>query len=319
MKYLPSSAEDKSISSDVSSKQHSETSTVINGDQPKMRYRCKLCGQPKQNHTCPYQQSLQRSIGVTVYPSVNAFTACEPGYLTPALSEMNNFVNGQDSIASDITPSRPDRGMTHHPTAPMMVLLPGIPPRNVSPESLRSAIPHQGSSPLSTLSHTPRRNPFQTGTYRQYPSSKINIRETSLGCLDGRRKRILSPGCGASIGSNSTNTTGDRLFADATELRPEQYRIVSTSVLHDSFSYPLLPLPYTQRKSLSDNLFSLSKGIPQLTDECASVLRKARECDMWDIAVAELMTQVIVVIHCPENDRRLDGLSAYLLSLGFAC
>jgi hypothetical protein len=34
--------------------------------QPKMRYRCKLCGQPKQNHVCPYQQSLQRSIGVSV-------------------------------------------------------------------------------------------------------------------------------------------------------------------------------------------------------------------------------------------------------------
>jgi hypothetical protein len=37
-----------------------------NSGQPKMRYRCKLCGQPKQNHVCPYQQSLQRSIGISV-------------------------------------------------------------------------------------------------------------------------------------------------------------------------------------------------------------------------------------------------------------
>ena len=48
------------------------------GDQPKMRYRCKLCGLPKQNHTCAYQQSLQRSIGIMVYPAVNAFTSGEP-------------------------------------------------------------------------------------------------------------------------------------------------------------------------------------------------------------------------------------------------
>jgi hypothetical protein len=70
---------------------------------------------------------------------------------------------------------------------------------------------------------------------------------------------------------------------------------------------------------LSDNLFSLSNEVPKLTDECAQVLREAREKDMWDLAVAELMTQVIVIIHCPEGDSRFEGLRQYLLTLGIAC
>merc|ERR1712028_179809 len=77
---------------------------------------------------------------------------------------------------------------------------------------------------------------------------------------------------------------------------------------HGAYTYPALPLPYAQRKRLSDNLFSLSKEIPQLTDECASVLREARERDLWDLAVAELMTQVVVVVHCHDNDMRFEGL-----------
>jgi hypothetical protein len=66
----------------------------------KMRYRCKLCGLPKQNHTCAYQQSLQRSIGIMVYPAVNAFTSGEPGLLAPNLTDMNNFVITQPGDAS---------------------------------------------------------------------------------------------------------------------------------------------------------------------------------------------------------------------------
>eukprot|EP00549_Striatella_unipunctata_P014065 CAMPEP_0118722988 /NCGR_PEP_ID=MMETSP0800-20121206/31737_1 /TAXON_ID=210618 ORGANISM="Striatella unipunctata, Strain CCMP2910" /NCGR_SAMPLE_ID=MMETSP0800 /ASSEMBLY_ACC=CAM_ASM_000638 /LENGTH=69 /DNA_ID=CAMNT_0006631331 /DNA_START=137 /DNA_END=343 /DNA_ORIENTATION=+ len=68
------------------------------------------------------------------------------------------------------------------------------------------------------------------------------------------------------------------------ELRPEQYRIVTPSKEINSphaFKYPPLPLPYAQRKRLSDSLFNLSKEMPQLTDECAVVLREARERDMW--------------------------------------
>eukprot|EP00815_Leptocylindrus_aporus_P003946 CAMPEP_0116057200 /NCGR_PEP_ID=MMETSP0322-20121206/4465_1 /TAXON_ID=163516 /ORGANISM="Leptocylindrus danicus var. apora, Strain B651" /LENGTH=825 /DNA_ID=CAMNT_0003541157 /DNA_START=108 /DNA_END=2582 /DNA_ORIENTATION=- len=62
-----------------------------NNTTPKMRYRCKLCGQPKQNHICPYAQVVQRSIGTQIYPAVNAFTAHEPGMLSQSLVEMNGF------------------------------------------------------------------------------------------------------------------------------------------------------------------------------------------------------------------------------------
>jgi len=307
-----SNSEDgKSICSEVSDKHQSDASMSVNSDQPKMRYRCKLCGQPKQNHTCPYQQSLQRSIGITVYPAANAYTAFEPGTLAPTLSEMNNFVHGQDNFIES-TPLRQDRMILQQPTGSIMVSHRGA-PQSVTPESMH----HPNSSALSTLSHTPHRTPFTAGPYGKYPPSKMIVGQPTPGSLDGRRKRVLSTPI-HSI-SHSANSTQDLLFVDAIELRPEQYRIVSSSISLDSHKYPSLPLPYKQRKSLSDNLFALSKGIPQLTDECAAVLRLARERDMWDVAVAELMTQVIVVVHCPENDRKLDGLSRYLLSLGFAC
>ena len=115
---------------------------------------------------------------------------------------------------------------------------------------------------------------------------------------------------------------GDLLFIEPMELKPEQFRVVSQSKSRkssDAYVYPALPLPYAQRKRLSDNLFSLSNEVPKLTDECAQVLREAREKDMWDLAVAELMTQVIVIIHCSERDCRFEGLRQYLLTLGIAC
>ena len=132
-----------------------------------------------------------------------------------------------------------------------------------------------------------------------------------------RRKRVISPGSTAAT-TASSGSSSDLLFVDASDLRPEQFRIISSQP-KGTFKYPQLPLPYGQRKNLSDNLFALSKEISQLTDECAIVLREAREKDMWDSAVAELLTQVVVVIHCPEDDKQLEGLSLYLLSLGFAC
>ena len=115
---------------------------------------------------------------------------------------------------------------------------------------------------------------------------------------------------------------GELLFVAALELKPEQFRMVAASKIvnaPDAFTYPALPLPYAQRKRLSDNLFSLSKEVPQLTDECAAVLREAREKDMWDLAVAELMTQVVVVAHCHDADSQFDGLRRYLMTLGISC
>jgi hypothetical protein len=243
--------------------------------QAKMRYRCKLCGQPKQNHTCPYQQALARSIGTMVYPAVNAFTADEPGTIAAPLSEMNNFVDIQKEL-NEASPSRPPDRMRLMSTVPM------VSSAQVTPESMRS-------------------NP------RQPRSSSIR---------HGNKKRMYSQ-----IKGGSTDQ-GDLLFVESMELKPEQFRIVSQSKSRKfagAYVYPTLPLPYAQRKRLSDNLFSLSNEVPKLTDECAQVLREAREKDMWDLAVAELMTQVIVIIHCSDRDYRFEGLRQYLLTLGIAC
>lgn len=113
--------------------------------------------------------------------------------------------------------------------------------------------------------------------------------------------------------------SSDLLFVDAIDLKPEQFRIISPTTRCGSYTYPSLPLPYAQRKRLSDNLFALSKQVSQLTDECAVVLREAREKDMWGLAVAELMTQVVIIIHCHDADTRMEGLRQYLLTLGIAC
>lgn len=68
---------------------------------------------------------------------------------------------------------------------------------------------------------------------------------------------------------------------------------------------------------MSDVLFSLSRHVPKLTEECALVLTEARKRDQWDLAVAELMTQVICVLYCgPSKDYLLGGLRQYLMGLG---
>ena len=121
---------------------------------------------------------------------------------------------------------------------------------------------------------------------------------------------------------SGTDEQSDLLFVEAMELKPEQFRVVTPSKLTkspDAYNYPALPLPYAQRKRLSDNLCSLSNEVPMLVEECAQVLREARERDMWDLAVAELMTQVVVIIHCSDGDSRFEGLRQYLLTLGIAC
>lgn len=281
------------------------------GDQPKMRYRCKLCGLPKQNHTCAYQQSLQRSIGVMIYPAVNAFTSSEPGMLAPTLTDMNNFVN--DPSSTETSPSRPtpDRSRRNgHNDSP------GHGAPNVTPETMRSST--SSSSGNSVGQRTPLRTP---GSAKRKPRGS----NMSGGAAMGQRV-----GTGSPPSSNRKRTHAqmnqpveeDLLFVETIDLKPEQFRIVTPSKKApgpDAYTYPSLPLPYAQRKRLSDNLFALSKEVPQLTDECAVVLREAREKDMWDLAVSELMTQVVVVIHCHDNDCRFEGLRHYLLTLGIAC
>eukprot|EP00980_Cylindrotheca_fusiformis_P004728 scaffold1004_cov105-Cylindrotheca_fusiformis.AAC.11 len=277
------------------------------GDQPKMRYRCKLCGQPKQNHTCPYQQSLARSIGVMVYPAVNAFTSTEPGVLAPALSEMNNFIGSAESVSS--TENSPNR-----PTPDRLLRLNGgsVGPSSaqITPESIRTG--RGPNSPVSAIA-TPQRSRTPGSMSRRGPMGPSRyINGGSPGSIKKKRPHAQMSG----------DEQGDLLFVEAADLKPEQFRMVTqTKVLSkpESFTYPALPLPYAQRKRLSDNLFSLSKEVPQLTDECAAVLREAREKDMWDLAVSELMTQVVIIVHCPDGDARFEGLRRYLLTLGVSC
>lgn len=278
-----------------------------------MRYRCKLCGQPKQNHTCPYQQSLARSIGTMVYPAVNAFTSAEPGILAPALSDMNNFVgSGGDSVSSaEGSPSRPtpDRLRRLNPSGSGV----GISTAQVTPESMRGTprgvtSPTVFNTPQRTSSRTPSSSRRSSGGGDNPASGPRSAKKRSHGQMNG--------------GSGEVGTQDDLLFVEPMDLKPEQFRMVTPSkaITHpDAFTYPALPLPYAQRKRLSDNLFSMSKEIPQLTDECAAVLREARERDMWDLAVAELMTQVVVVVHCHDGDMCFEGLRRYLLTLGISC
>ena len=71
----------------------------------KAKYRCKLCGQFKQNHICPYKNSLERSIGTMSFAAINSFECAEPGNLAPSLAEMNNFFHlisdDEESLSSD--------------------------------------------------------------------------------------------------------------------------------------------------------------------------------------------------------------------------
>jgi len=279
-------------------------------DQPKMKYRCKLCGQPKQNHTCPYQQSLARSIGTMVYPAVNAFTSAEPGVLAPALSEMNNFIgSGADSVGSaEGSPSRPTPDRMRRINA--LGGAAGSASAQVTPESLRGT-PRPGTSPA--VFSTPQR-PRGPGSVT---SSRRSVGSSSVPSSSRKKRSHAQMGCPSEVGDQA-----DLLFVESMDLKPEQFRMVTSSkaISHpDAFTYPALPLPYAQRKRLSDNLFSLSKEVPQLTDECAAVLREARERDLWDLGVAELMTQVVVVVHCHDGDMCFEGLRRYLLTLGISC
>jgi hypothetical protein len=305
------------------------------GESPKMRYRCKLCGQPKTNHVCPYQQSLVRSIGAMVQPAVNAFTAAEPGQLAPDLKEMNNLAISAAAVAAEnsnsssggndlVSPSRPtpDRSsirQQNNNEGDGIVTVTSA--AQVTPESLRSGVGGVGSENI-VMSPGGRNNNRVIGVGTPggtIVSSSSSSRRRTPGTTP-RKKR--SHARMTSLGSAGGNQA-DLLFVEEMELQSEQFRTVtpSKSIAEnpDAFTYPALPLPYAQRKRLSDNLFSLSKEIPQLTDECAAVLREARERDLWDLAVAELMTQVVVVVHCHEGDNSFEGLSRYLLTLGFTC
>jgi hypothetical protein len=87
----------------------------------------------------------------------------------------------------------------------------------------------------------------------------------------------------------------------------------------NEYEYPPVPLTFKERKRLSDTLFFLSKEIPTMATDVAASLRGARKKEEWDLAVAELLTQVVVGVYCGEGDHRLDGLHHFLLGIGISC
>ena len=263
----------------------------------KMKYRCKLCGQPKHNHVCPYRKSLVRTLGITVSPDPNSYHSEEPGILTQFLSKMNNFVpygRSDESIERDT--ESVSRG----------------------PSSVYSRAP--GSSRKSDE----RRHNSSSSSFSTSPNSSISSKQQQSG---------LYPTTSLWQPRQPLQGIHKPLFM-ALALRPEHYRRVTPRVPfrnssgktdrrddkeEGSYKYPPIPMSFDSRKRLSDTLFYLSKSNPNINIDISSLLRMAREHDEWDLAVAEVLTQVIVCLHCSDGDYRLDGLRRYLLTtLGIA-
>lgn len=293
--YVPKdgkSSSDKAFPSDTLNPYASVVEMASNGT--KMKYRCKLCGQPKQNHNCPYRQSMQRSLGITVHPAVNSFTAHEPGALAVALSEMNNFVSYDSDYGSSeplrTAPAPPGTGKHRRTHA------------SVTPDTFRPGVLLSPQSSLSARTPSPETT----------PPGRSDAKGT------GARKRSHSEMETEAEVNHDTSVP----FIQEIPLRPEQYRAVTSSKNPEpvgAYQYPAVPLTFAERQRLSDTLFVLSRDIPNLTEECSSILTEARSKDMWDLAVAELLTQLVVGLYCQEGDRCLDGLQHYLLYLGISC
>ncbi|KAG7370368.1 hypothetical protein IV203_028114 [Nitzschia inconspicua] len=334
----------------------SSTSPSYDGDDSfladrnkKMKYRCKLCGKPKQNHSCPYRSSLQRSIGISVVPVVNGYTAEEPGVLTVALSEMNNFVSyvgsNVETTALEVQDEEDDDDDATSQRSTRRKKVP--PPVQVTPvegggggtSNKNNKMLHQDSPQNSSLSSVPtpgrRRRPTPSSLHRVARKRTLNST-----CQERGQKRSTNTVATAAATTTSMTTTAKtiiprrpRLFAEPLLLRPEHYRAVSHSKkgrggvvgrVHEisddphAFEYVPIPVSFQGRKRLSDTLFYLSKSLPSITAEVATLLRTAREGDEWDLAVAQLLTQVIVALYCVEGDHQLDGLRRYLLNIGIA-
>lgn len=270
---------------------NSDEDAKLSSQSPKARYRCKLCGQPKQNHTCPYQQSLQRSIGTMSYPALNSFECSEPGKLAPSLVEMNNFFIYDEGNQLD-TPE-------HFLSSPS---------KTVKTDSFAKAV-HTVTpdAHLSKVDYSTEINDTKSDGYVQRLRSK-------------KRKITIQS---SFVQKGSDKYSNDYLLLSKVDMKPEQNRVISSnhsfSATYGSYTYPTLPLTYSQRRCMSDSLFNLSKTRFGLTDECSAVLQEAQRNDSWDLAVAELITQLLVVLYCPMGDKTLEGLHRYLLSFGISC
>jgi hypothetical protein len=264
----------------------------------KMKYHCKRCGQLKQNHVCPYRQPLQRSIGVMVYPAVNSYTAAEPGTIAAPLAKMNNFVSYDESAEDQPTISPKSSSM-----------------ENNYCHSTYSKYPRSTFFPSAITPES------QQGGLLQSPQSSLSIQSS-----EDRDERGIKRSFGSVRPAANSEGGISSMFVETVALKSEHYRAVTQPSQQGDqdadvalYNYPSIAVSFAERKRLSDTLFYLSKGIPSLVDDCSKALRDARQCFDWDLAVSQLLTQVVVGLYCEEDDTRLDGLQQYLLSLGVSC
>jgi hypothetical protein len=282
------------------------------------KYRCKRCGQPKQNHDCPHQPFLQRSIGVMVYPAANSYTAAEPGTIARPLTQMNNFVSydsDQNSHKNNNNNNNNDfhHQQKHHQNIPVTEITPGafhrctttvvpmshhhhssatVTPSGLTQPSTSSSANHyhnhHNDSPQSELSyggvHPP---PSDDATDDDDVPLRIILSSSSS---SGQKRSHASM-------DTSTSTTRPSSFplVASLSLRPEHYRAVTsqrsdthptTSSTPNSrccFTYPNIPLTFSARQRLADTLFCLAQDVhPTMTRDCAAVLRVARACSCQD-------------------------------------
>ena len=295
----------------------------VSNDKSARKNRCKKCGQIKLGHVCPYVSSLARNIGIMVYPSANAHVADEPGVISSALCEMNNFISiksgsfGETMSMVTSSPGGSSEKKTRGSTTG-------------DGSSLEKVVFEDGAAARNDDDVVAKVNkelasPFRRKTLFGLPSSKHVDDFEEDKRSDDEDERVIDEVKKFDGGDGETK---DLLFQPKMEITLDQYRTVTPTKdagasgisKKRGYTYPHVPLTFTQRKSMSDALFSLSKQVPKLTDECALVLTEARKRDEWDLAVAELMAQVICVLHCsPAKDYKLEGLRRYLLTLGIVC
>jgi hypothetical protein len=278
-----------------------------------------------------------------VYPVVNAFTASEPGILTKSLSEMNNFVSyessGKGSSLDPDSSHAEDHGGGGGRHRPVQI-------SHVTPET-KTRLLHSPESSLSTHSADPspdRKNGSAETTFGRFPRSTNGYFGGPGHHDDTRRKRSHVHLGNSSEQGASTRSSGSgeaaivqitkKPFMETLTLRPEHYRAVTARSKSEEeqqphqannanndneYEYPPVPLTFKERKRLSDTLFFLSKEIPTMATDVAASLRAARRKDEWDLAVAELLTQVVVGVYCAEGDHCMDGLHHFLLGIGISC
>ncbi len=143
----------------ASTKTSTKTDKDVESNRP-TKYKCTLCGALKKKHVCTNQPTILRSIGVNVYPAVNAYTADEPGSLTCALSEMNNFITSSSNGICGLTSEEVGREFTKIPA-------------QVKVTSSKIIYPHLRKSILSGPSKTEEESHNHSTTLIFQPSMEI--------------------------------------------------------------------------------------------------------------------------------------------------